>query len=82
MEKRLLWKHTDTNRRSPALAVWFCLPMLLLLLFVGASALPTAAEAAEPVYVSENGNDESGDGTATKPYATLAQKLMMVLPSM
>lgn len=73
MEKRLLWKHTDTNRRSPALAVWFCLPMLLLLLFVGASALPTAAEAAEPVYVSENGNDESGDGTATKPYATLAQ---------
>lgn len=72
MKKRLLWKQTDTNRRSPALAVWFCLPMLLLLLFVGASALPTAAEAAEPVYVSENGNDESGDGTATKPYATLA----------
>ena len=47
--------------------------MLLFLLFVGASALTTAAEAAEQVYVSENGNDESGEGTATKPYATLAK---------
>lgn len=73
MKKRLLWKQTDTNWRSSALAVWFCLPMLLLLLFVGASALPTTAEAAEQVYVSSNGNDESGDGTETNPYATLTK---------
>lgn len=73
MEKRLLWKHTDTNRRSPALAAWFCLPLLLLLLLVGASALPTTAEAAEQVYVSSKGNDESGDGTQEKPYATLVK---------
>lgn len=57
MEKRLLWKHTDTNRRSPALAAWFCLPLFLLLLLVCASALPTTAEAAETVYVSSSGND-------------------------
>lgn len=73
MEKRLLWKHTDTNRRSPALAAWFCLPLFLLLLLVCASALPTTAEAAETVYVSSSGNDESGDGTKGKPYATLAK---------
>lgn len=73
MEKRLLWKHTDTNRRSPALAAWFCLPLLLLLLLVGASALSTTAEAAEQVYVSSKGNDESGDGTQEKPYATLVK---------
>lgn len=73
MEKRLLWKHTDTNRRSPALAAWFCLPLLLLLLLVGASALPTTAEAAEQEYVSSKGNDESGDGTQEKPYATLVK---------
>lgn len=73
MKKRLLWKQTDTNRRSSVLAEWFCLPMLLFLLFVGASALTTAAEAAEQVYVSEKGNGESGDGTENKPYATLAQ---------
>lgn len=73
MEKRLLWKHTDTKRRSPALAAWFCLPLLLLLLLVGASVLPTTAEAAEPVYVSSKGNDESGDGTQEKPYATLVK---------
>ena len=73
MEKRLLWKYTDTNRRSPALAAWFCLPLLLLLLLVCASALPTTAEAAETVYVSSSGNDESGDGTKGKPYATLAK---------
>lgn len=73
MEKRLLWKHTDTNRRSPALAAWFCLPLFLLLLLVCASALPTTAEAAETLYVSSSGNDESGDGTKGKPYATLAK---------
>lgn len=73
MEKRLLWKHTDTNRRSPALAAWFCLPLLLLLLLVGASALPTTAEAAEQVYVSSKGDDVSGDGTQEKPYATLVK---------
>lgn len=73
MEKRLLWKHTDTNRRSPALAAWFCLPLFLFLLLVCASALPTTAEAAETVYVSSSGNDESGDGTKGKPYATLAK---------
>ena len=73
MEKRLLWKHTDTNRRSPALAAWFCLPLLLLLLLVGASVLPTTAEAAEPVYVSSDGDDEGGNGTQDKPYATLVK---------
>lgn len=73
MEKRLLWKQTDTNRRSPALAAWFCLPLLLLLLLVGASVLPTTAEAAEPVYVSSDGDDESGNGSQDKPYATLVK---------
>lgn len=73
MEKRLLWKQTDTNRRSPALAAWFCLPLLLLLLLVGASVLPTTAEAEEPVYVSSDGDDESGNGTQDKPYATLVK---------
>ena len=40
----------------------------------GGAEIPAAAEASlETVYVSENGSDETGDGTAENPVATLAE---------
>ena len=35
--------------------------------------LPAAADAPDTVYVGDSGSDESGDGTADKPVATLAK---------
>ena len=51
---------------------------ILLCLVMVTGLLPTAAFAADestpaPVYVNVSGNDETGDGTESQPYATLAK---------
>lgn len=51
-----------------------CLCLLIAVVFL-AAVVPTVALADDStsIYVSEGGNDESGDGTKGSPYATLAK---------